>query len=100
MNLIAAELKVPDLRRAPKIFTQLDTDQTGLLTPVQFGSALGELGVMQQHSISQVINALDDKRSGSIAYGLFMAGCIDLVEDKLDHMLWKVFSMVDEDHSS
>lgn len=39
------------------------------------------------------------ENSGAVSYSLFVAGCIDLVDDKLDHMLWKIFTMVDEDHS-
>ena len=29
-----------------------------------------------------------------IPYTLFIAGCVDLVDDKLDHMLWKVWFVV------
>eukprot|EP00438_Fugacium_kawagutii_P020438 Skav226590 [mRNA] locus=scaffold2846:308705:314974:- [translate_table: standard] len=43
------------------------------------------------------LRALDVAGTGQISYTLFMSGCVDLVDDKLDHMLWKVFSMVDED---
>ena len=30
-----------------------------------------------------------DSPVGQISYTLFMSGCVDLVDDKLDHMLWK-----------
>merc|ERR1712046_143546 len=98
MNIIAAELKVRDLRRVPAVFAQLDRCGTGLLTPKQLAQAFADLGVLPQ-SASQVLQALQVERSGQVSYCFFIAGCIDLVEDKLDHMLWKVFSMVDEEHS-
>merc|ERR1711972_178465 len=60
---------------------------------------MGDLCISSQH-IQQVINALSEaNKGGKLAYGFFVTGCVDLVDDKLDHMLWKVFAMVDEDHS-
>lgn len=59
---------------------------------------MNELGVSDQTS-EQALRALDVSDTGQIPYTLFIAGCVDLVDDKLDHMLWKVFGMVDEDCS-
>jgi serine/threonine protein kinase len=98
MNIVAAELKVRDMRRVATVFMKLDARSTGLLTPKELASAFAELGVTPQ-SATQVLQALPVDRSGKVPYCTFIAGCLDLVEDKLDHMLWKVFSMVDEDHS-
>jgi serine/threonine protein kinase len=98
MNLIAAELKVSDLRRLPSVFGSLDKEGTGVLRTDQFEAALIALGVMPQ-SVGQVLHAVSAERLDKVPYGFFIAGCADLVDDKLDHMLWKVFSMVDEDHS-
>lgn len=98
MNVVAAELKVNQLRNVRATFARLDVEGNGSLSLSKFEAALAELGVSEE-TISQVLQAFHVDRSGNVSYGVFMAGCVDLVDDKLDHMLWKVFSMVDEDHS-
>lgn len=110
MNIVAAELSVGQLRHIQEVFARADTMRTGLISPELFEGALTELGIPPE-TVAQASAALarltspqvgqtsDTDRQGKIHYALFVAGCADLVEDKLDHMLWKVFSMVDEDHS-
>jgi Ca2+-binding EF-hand superfamily protein len=98
LNLIAAELKVSDLRRLASVFASYDTSCSGLLSSTDFEEALIELGVMPE-SVAQVLHALITDPQLKVPYNVFVASCVDLVDDKLDHMLWKVFSFVDEDCS-
>jgi len=99
MNLVAAELQVTKLKTVGPLFESIDVLSSGLLFPEQLKAAMSELGISPEYS-EQVLQTLTDlSPSGKPAYGLFMSGCVDLVDDKLDHMLWKVFAMVDEDHS-
>jgi len=98
MNVVARELKVHKLRLVPQVLADLDEECCGALKHLEFEAALLKLGISPQ-VIEQVIGTLDPESTGSIVYDLFLAGCVDLVDDKLDLMLWKVFSMVDEDHS-
>jgi len=98
MNVVAAELKVSRIRTVPSIFCRLDPQGSGYVTPTQLETALVELGVSMQ-SVEQVLQAWASEDPMKVPYEQFVAGCVDLVDDKLDHMLWKVFGMVDEDHS-
>merc|ERR1712087_369326 len=106
MNVVAAELKVADLAVIGDLFGSLDVQGTGRLPPSKLQEALISLGVSTQHT-QEVMSELSASFAGNrgtraqeeIAYGPFIVGCMDLVDDKLDHMLWKVFAMVDEDHA-
>jgi len=98
MNVVAMELQVRHLRRVRPIFDQLDMGQSGYLRQGDMRVALSGLGISSRN-VDEVLGALTSEGLGVVSYGLFLAGCVDLVDDKLDHMLWKVFAMVDEDHS-
>lgn len=98
MNVVATELKVGELRHVRPVFAQLDPEGTGHLSQDDLADALGELGVSAQN-VDQVVRALAADTTGDVTYTSFIAGCVDLVDDKLDYMLWKIFTMVDEDHS-
>jgi len=98
MNIVATELKVGRLRHIGSAFARLDSRGVGILDPACLEAALTDLEV-SSGTVQQVVKALDSRSDRMAPYGFFMAGCADLVEDKLDHMLWKVFALVDEDHS-
>lgn len=98
MNMVSSELNVTNLRKVSSVFARLDSQCCGVLGREELSMCLRELGVSQQNA-DQVVQALDVESSGLVSYGPFIAGCIDLIEDKLDHMLWKIFTMVGEDHS-
>eukprot|EP00930_Biecheleria_cincta_P056270 TRINITY_DN42419_c0_g1_i1.p1 TRINITY_DN42419_c0_g1~~TRINITY_DN42419_c0_g1_i1.p1 ORF type:complete len:1000 (-),score=138.39 TRINITY_DN42419_c0_g1_i1:47-3046(-) len=98
MNVVASEIKVGRLRRMREAFAKVDSEGSGYVTPTMLEAAFKELAVSAQ-TADQALRALDSSGTGNIPYTLFMAGCADLVDDKLDHMLWKVFAIVDEDHS-
>lgn len=98
MNVVASEIKVGRLRLVRSAFERSDPTGSGYVPSSALQGALNELGVSDQTS-EQALRALDVSDTGQIPYTLFIAGCVDLVDDKLDHMLWKVFGMVDEDCS-
>ncbi|CAK0820929.1 unnamed protein product [Prorocentrum cordatum] len=75
----------------------LDSSGSGRLDCGVFCEALCSFGVAPV-TAEQVVCALSADGAGAVTYGFFVAVCVDLVEDKLDHMLWKLFSLVDEDH--
>lgn len=102
INVVAAELKVGRLARVRTVLERLDTSGGGALEPEELERGFEELGVSPQNAEQtiRVLRAFGEERPGrEVAYGMFVASCIDLVDDKLDHMLWKVFALVDEDHS-
>lgn len=98
MNVVATEIKVGRLQYVRDAFQNIDPDGSGYVTPEGLQAALKKLDVSAQ-TIEQSLRALTVGGSNQIPYTLFVAGCVDLIDDKLDHLLWKVFSMVDEDHS-
>eukprot|EP00931_Biecheleriopsis_adriatica_P056292 TRINITY_DN33357_c0_g1_i1.p1 TRINITY_DN33357_c0_g1~~TRINITY_DN33357_c0_g1_i1.p1 ORF type:complete len:1061 (+),score=215.07 TRINITY_DN33357_c0_g1_i1:59-3241(+) len=98
MNVVATEIKIGRLWRVREAFAAADPTGSGYVASSSLEVALKELAVSAQ-TAEQALRALDATGTGQIPYTLFVAGCVDLVDDKLDHMLWKVFSMVDEDHS-
>lgn len=100
MNIIATELQVCRLRRRRSGLAEIVGLQwpCGRANEEQFKAGLTSLGVSAR-SLEQVMQALGPHGAGDVPYGRFLAGCVDLVDDKLDHMLWKLFTMVDEDHS-
>lgn len=102
INVVAAELKVGRLARVRTVLERFDASGNGALEPDQLERGFEQLGVSPQNAEQtiRVLRAFGEERSGrQVAYGMFVASCIDLVDDKLDHMLWKVFALVDEDHS-
>jgi len=98
MNTIAMELQVGRLRCVRTIFAEADSQGSGYVAQADFRAGMVELGVSFQ-SVDQVLQVLGAGGPGEVAYGPFLTGCVELVDDKLDHMLWKVFTMVDEEHS-
>ncbi|CAJ1345451.1 unnamed protein product, partial [Effrenium voratum] len=98
MNVVASEIKVGRLRLVREAFTRLDPSGSGYISAQSLEVVFKELAVSAQ-TCEQALRALDVAGTGQIPYTLFIAGCVDLVDDKLDHMLWKVFGMVDEDFS-
>lgn len=84
------------LRHIREALARYDPMGSGYISAEHLEVVLTELSVSAQ-TAEQALRALEV--SGRISYSFFMAGCVDLVDDKLDHMLWKVFSMVDEDCS-
>jgi len=98
MNVVATEMQVASVRRVRPCFAQLDADGSGYLGHEQLCDGLTGLGVSAR-TADQIFQVLGARASGKAAYTHFLAGCIDLIDDKLDHMLWKVFAMVDEEHS-
>lgn len=98
MNLVASELNVGQLKTVEETFRVLDGDEDGEITHEEFTAGLSSLGVSGPN-IDKSIRALDMENTGTVNYVPFVAGCVDLVDDKLDHMLWKIFTMIDEDNS-
>eukprot|EP00746_Dinoflagellata_sp_MGD_P128828 gnl/MRDRNA2_/MRDRNA2_63116_c0_seq1.p1 gnl/MRDRNA2_/MRDRNA2_63116_c0~~gnl/MRDRNA2_/MRDRNA2_63116_c0_seq1.p1 ORF type:complete len:1006 (+),score=159.72 gnl/MRDRNA2_/MRDRNA2_63116_c0_seq1:90-3107(+) len=98
MNLVASELSVGQLMRVEETFKMLDGDEDGEITHEDLSTGLSNLGVSGPN-IEKAIRALDMENTGTLCFAPFVAGCVDLVDDKLDHMLWKIFTMIDEDHS-
>lgn len=99
MNIIATELQVCRLRHFRSGFAEIvGLPPGGRASEDRFKAGLSSLGVSAR-SVEQVMQALGPNGPGDVPYGRFLAGCIDLVDDKLDHMVWKLFTMVDEDHS-
>ncbi|CAK9059435.1 unnamed protein product [Durusdinium trenchii] len=96
MNVVASEIKVGGLRLIRAALQRYDRHGSGYIAAPDLEAVFHELSVSAATS-EQALRALDVAGTGQISYTLFMAGCVDLVDDKLDHMLWKVFSMVDED---
>lgn len=96
MNVVASEIKVGRLRMIREVLSSYDPTGSGYISSKDLEVVFKELALSSQTS-EQALRALDVAGSGEICYTLFMSGCVDLVDDKLDHMLWKVFSMVDED---
>ena len=96
MNVVASEIKVGKLRQIREALARYDRMGSGYISLEHLEIVLLELGV-SSGTAEQALKALEVK--GLMSYSVFMAGCVDLVDDKLDHMLWKVFSMVDEDCS-
>eukprot|EP00747_Dinoflagellata_sp_TGD_P203094 gnl/TRDRNA2_/TRDRNA2_76700_c0_seq1.p1 gnl/TRDRNA2_/TRDRNA2_76700_c0~~gnl/TRDRNA2_/TRDRNA2_76700_c0_seq1.p1 ORF type:complete len:406 (-),score=85.34 gnl/TRDRNA2_/TRDRNA2_76700_c0_seq1:69-1286(-) len=97
MNLVASELKVSQLRHVSEIFAKLDSECTGILSSEKLATGLQAMGISAQ-STEEVMTAIVPQDADRVPYTLFVAGSVDLVDDKLDHMLWKVFTMVDEEH--
>jgi len=98
MNVVAMDLRVRHLRSVRPVFDQLDVGRSGYLRQGDMRVGLSGLGISSRN-VDEVLSALTSEGLGVVSYGPFLAGCVDLVDDKLDHMLWKVFAMVDEDHS-
>ena len=46
----------------------------------------------------KVLSAYELGGTGMMAYRGFVGGCAELAEDRLDHALWRVFTVVGEDH--
>jgi len=100
MNVIASELPADRIQQIQPLFQTVDPEACGRVTAITLQEVFSALGISSGHT-EQVINALSAgmPEGSKIAYAPFVAGCVELVDDKLDHMLWKVFAMVDEDHS-
>ncbi|CAE7360143.1 unnamed protein product, partial [Symbiodinium natans] len=88
MNVVASEIKVGRLGLVHGAFERVDASGSGYVSSQGLQAALKQLGVSDQTS-EQALRALDVSGTGQIPYTLFIAGCVDLVDDKLDHMLWK-----------
>lgn len=96
MNVVASEIKVGRLRLIREVLLNFDPMGSGYISTRDLEVVFKELSISGP-TTEQALRALDVAGTGQISYTLFMSGCVDLVDDKLDHMLWKVFSMVDED---
>jgi len=98
MNIIAAELQACQLHHIHHVLAELHSDQDSeRVGEDQFGACLTILGV-SDHVVKQVLRVV----GGAVEKepcDRFFAGCVELVEDKLDSMLWRLFTMVDDDHS-
>jgi len=98
MNMIATELQACQLHHIHHVLAELISDQhSGRVGEEQFEACLTNLGV-SANVVKQVLQVVGGA-VGKEPCDRFFAGCVQLVEDKLDSMLWRLFTMVDDDHS-
>jgi len=67
---------------------------------VQVGAAavqLLQLGVSVP-TMEKAVRAFDAECDGAVALGRLAAGCAEIAEDRLDHVLWQLFVAAGEDH--
>lgn len=76
------------------IFSQIDTDNNGILTQAELTEALHNFGV-DVILAAQVADALDYNRDGSCEYLEFAAACLSSLGTEYDEMLWQEFCLLD-----
>jgi len=97
MNLAVSELGTAAFSRLGATFEALDGRGDGAVTVEAASGALLSLG-LSELSVDKVLCAYELGGTGMMAYHGFVGGCAELAEDRLDHALWRVFTVVGEDH--
>jgi hypothetical protein len=97
MNLAVSELGPAAFSRLGATFEGLDSRCEGVVSVAAASDALTLLG-LSELSVDKVLCAYELGGTGMMAYCDFVAGCAEVAEDRLDHALWRVFTVVGEDH--
>eukprot|EP01053_Blabericola_migrator_P003229 Blabericola_migrator_1__3228@NODE_194_length_11541_cov_124_962524_g167_i0_p3_GENE_NODE_194_length_11541_cov_124_962524_g167_i0NODE_194_length_11541_cov_124_962524_g167_i0_p3_ORF_typecomplete_len636_score103_37Pkinase/PF00069_25/4e71Pkinase/PF00069_25/4_1e03Pkinase_Tyr/PF07714_17/8_8e50EFhand_7/PF13499_6/0_00059EFhand_7/PF13499_6/5_5e03EFhand_7/PF13499_6/4_2e13EFhand_7/PF13499_6/8_1e15EFhand_1/PF00036_32/0_0022EFhand_1/PF00036_32/0_0024EFhand_1/PF00036_32/0_0028EFhand_1/PF00036_32/7_5e07EFhand_1/ len=85
------------IKKLSKIFKQLDTDNSGTLSPGELSSGLEKAGIEAWH-INKILQALDVDGSGDISYTEFLAAAYSWRESELN-IMWTAFSKMDKDRN-
>eukprot|EP01057_Protomagalhaensia_wolfi_P005877 Protomagalhaensia_wolfi_Nauph_80__5876@NODE_756_length_2026_cov_31_084046_g568_i0_p1_GENE_NODE_756_length_2026_cov_31_084046_g568_i0NODE_756_length_2026_cov_31_084046_g568_i0_p1_ORF_typecomplete_len648_score155_64Pkinase/PF00069_25/8_3e70Pkinase/PF00069_25/6_3e03Pkinase_Tyr/PF07714_17/5_1e48EFhand_7/PF13499_6/0_00016EFhand_7/PF13499_6/4_2e03EFhand_7/PF13499_6/7_5e13EFhand_7/PF13499_6/4_1e17EFhand_1/PF00036_32/0_0014EFhand_1/PF00036_32/3_3e03EFhand_1/PF00036_32/0_0018EFhand_1/PF00036_32/0_003EFha len=83
------------IKKLSKIFKQLDTDNSGTLSPKELAFGLDKAGLEPWH-INKILQALDVDGSGDISYTEFLAAAYSWRECELN-VMWTAFSKMDKD---
>mmetsp|Transcript_4749 Transcript_4749/g.11196 ORF Transcript_4749/g.11196 Transcript_4749/m.11196 type:complete len:502 (+) Transcript_4749:15-1520(+) len=98
IQIIAQSLDDNELKRLKDLFTSLDKNGDGSLTPEELRKGLQEAGLGQKgEDLAETIKQIDADGSGQIDYTEFLAAAMDKKTYLQEERLWAAFRVFDKD---
>lgn len=98
LMLIARKATTQEIMEMRRLFNQIDTDHTGIITIGEFQQALQEAGYQTDES-SAIFNAADVRSTGQIEYTEFIAATLSAQGHVREEQLREAFDQLDEDNT-